>query len=167
MAGTFEPIGSVTLTGASASLEVASIPSTYTDLRVVFSAKYDTTVNASIMRFNNDTGSNYAYTYVYSTGSGMGSSSSGSATYAMLDHNNGIGTSYFATFELDIFNYTSSLYKAMIEKTSSDENGSGVVSRSAYSWRNASAISSIKMTRLDGNNFAIGSSLTVWGIKNA
>jgi hypothetical protein len=167
MAVTYEPIGSITLSSPATSMTVSSIPNTYTDLRIVWSLKYDTTSNATRIRFNGDTGSNYSYTYLYTNGSTLGTSTSGNETSILVDHNSGFGTSQFVTYEMDIFSYASSANKMLMDKMSSDANGAGAVSRSARCWRNSAAINSIVLYRNDGNNYSTGSSMTVWGILKA
>lgn len=167
MPATYEPIGSITLSSPATSMTVSSIPATYTDLKIVWSLKYQTTTQATYIRFNGDTGSNYSYTYSYSYGAGLGTSTSGNETSMLVDHNAGFSTAQFVTYEMDIFSYTSSANKMILDKMSSDNNGSGAVSRSVRCWRNSAAINSINLFRGDGNNYATGSSMTVWGILKA
>jgi hypothetical protein len=164
---TYEPIASTTLSSNAAGITISSIPATYTDLRIVMSLKYATSSSATLIRFNGDTASNYSYTYVYTDGSTRGSSTSGNETRILVDHNSGFGTTQFVTYEMDIFSYTSSANKMLIDKMSSDNNSSGAVSRSSRCWRNSAAINSINLFRADGGNYATGTSMTIWGILKA
>jgi hypothetical protein len=167
MPAAYEAISSTTLSSASTGITISSIPATYTDLRVVLSLKYATSSNATSIRFNGDTASNYSYTYLYSNGSSNATSTSGNETRILVDHNAGFGTTQFVTYEMDIFSYTSSANKMILDKMSSDGNGSGAISRSSRCWRNSAAINSIVLSRFDGGNYATGTSMTVWGILKA
>ena len=164
---TYEPIASTTLASPATGITISSIPGTYTDLKVVCSFLYATSSSATLIRFNGDTASNYSYTYLYSPGGSLGTSTSGNETRILVDHNAGFGTSQFVTYEMDIFSYTSSANKMLLDKMSSDNNGSGAVSRSSRCWRNSAAITSINFFRNDGGNYATGTSMTIWGILKA
>jgi hypothetical protein len=48
-----------------------------------------------------------------------------------------------------------------------DKNGSGAVWQIVGLWRSTSAITSINFFSSTGNNFAIGTTATLYGIKNA
>jgi hypothetical protein len=54
----------------------------------------------------------------------------------------------------------------MLAKTSEDRNGSGDIFTSVSLWRSTSAITSIYLF-LSAYNFAIGTTATLYGIKNA
>jgi len=48
-----------------------------------------------------------------------------------------------------------------------DQNGSGVVANIVGLWRNTAAITSINLSTLSAYNFNIGTTATLYGIKNA
>jgi hypothetical protein len=169
MPNTYEPIATTVLTGTASNLTISNIPSTYTDLRIVFSGLV-TTSNAFYLRFNGDTNANYSYTYFYSYGAGVGTSTSGNGSEILMDAVLGQKTDQFFTYELDILNYTSSANKNILHKFSASYNTSsgGAVTRYVNGWRNSSAVSSIVITRANGTStIATGSRLTVWGILKA
>jgi len=61
MPATYEPIASTKVTGSSTTqIDFTSIPATYTDLVISLNIVNGTSLNALYMRFNNDTGANYA-----------------------------------------------------------------------------------------------------------
>jgi hypothetical protein len=168
VAGTYELIASTTLSSATTGITISSIPQTFSDLRITALIKYQTTTSATLMRFNGDSSADYGYTYLYTNGASLGTSSSGAETRILVDHNQGFGTSYFASYELDMFDYSSTdKRKFGLDKTSYDNYGTGVVSRSARIWGSLSAINSVSIVRNDGNNFAIGTAMAIWGIKRA
>ena len=61
---TYTPIATTTGTGSSGTITFTSIPSTYTDLRIILNG---TETNATLyefdMRYNNDSGNNYSLTW--------------------------------------------------------------------------------------------------------
>ena len=167
MPATYEPIATTTLGSPATTITINSIPATYTDLRIVAFIQFATTANTALVRFNSDSGSNYSYTYLYSGGSNLGTSTGGAASSLQIDHNSGFTTSFWGSWECDIFDYTSSNNKTIVDKVCNDRNGSGVVSRSARVWANSAALSSFSLFRQDGNNFNTGTSVTIWGILKA
>ena len=71
---TYEPIATTTLGSAANAITFSSIPSTYTDLRLVgtFLAP-DADYSDINVQFNNDTGANYSYTLLLGYGTGTSS----------------------------------------------------------------------------------------------
>ena len=75
----YESIASATGTGSSGTITFSSIPGTYQHLQIRINSRNDSTDGATTtMRFNGDTGSNYARHYLY--GDGATVSASGNAT---------------------------------------------------------------------------------------
>jgi hypothetical protein len=163
MAATYEPIATTTLGSAASSITFSSIASTWTDLRVVLTCTGSGTIYPNAI-LNNDTSSLYSMTFLYGDGSSAGSYRGTNNTSIAMVQN---GTSTIPAFyTLDIFSYAGSTYKTILGTASEDQNGSGAVSRIVNLYRSTSAI-----TRLDlrggGNNFATGTTATIWGIKAA
>jgi len=162
---TYESIATTTLSSAAANITFSSIPSTYTDLRLVIAGGFGTAGgggNATIVRFNSDTGSNYSATFIYGDGSTAASFRSTSVTSI------GIGLSNSTQVQLstmDIFSYAGSTYKTALAEWSGDTNGSGQVRRNVGLWRSTSAITTILINNAD--NFASGTTATLYGIKAA
>jgi hypothetical protein len=160
MPATYEPIATTTLGSAAASITFSSIPATYTDLRVVL--LNTTSAGADVyMTFNNDTATNYSLTNIVAAGAAVSSD-----RYAALTAHNVLYTSTTVPTMgiIDIFSYAGSTNKTMMFNASSDFNGSGYVIRGVGLWRNTAAITSIK---LDASDFSIGTTATLYGIKNA
>ena len=174
MPATYEPIATTTLSSAAASITLSSIPSTYTDLRLVF-VGYSTYVSLNTgsikLRFNADTGTNYSDTYLYANGSTPSSSRDSSATsiYAGQIPDNVAGTSIVGIMTADVFSYAGSTYKTVLTTSSSDLNTGSTLStltRAVGLWRSTAAITSITILAGDPN-FNIGTTATLYGIKNA
>lgn len=161
---TYEPIATTTLSSAASSITFSSIPSTYTDLRIVIVP----TANAGIpmaMRFNNDAGNNYSKTGLIGDGSSASSSRLTNQTQ-IATANSGLSTSIPSLFTYDIFSYAGSTYKTVLITDSQDFNGSGNVGRYVGLWRDTSAINSISW-QWSSYTFSAGTTLTLYGIKAA
>ena len=164
MAATYEPIATTTLGSAAASITFSSIPSTYTDLRLVLVGKVAAT-NANIIYTVNGSTTTYSQTNLYGDGS--------TVTSDRLSNFDGwyptqadLGSTTIPSFyTLDIFSYTGSTNKTALITNSVDQNGSGQVGRVVSLWRNTAAITPIALS--DSSNFAIGTTATLYGIKAA
>lgn len=165
---TYEPIATTTLTSVSA-ITFSSIPSTYTDLRLVLVGRNErasTSTNVA-MRFNSDTGTNYSHTFIDGNGTTASSGRGTSATNISLYFTPGttVASGIFSLITVDIFSYAGSTYKTTLGTNSFDLNGSGNVRDIVGLWRSTSAITQIDLTVT--NNFSIGTTATLYGIKAA
>jgi hypothetical protein len=168
MPTTYEPIATQTLGSAALSITLSSIPSTYTDVKLVFTG---TTSSAEYlgMQFNSDTGANYANRSLYGNGSSAGSFQALNTNYIYLSGIPSTSTTIPFLLEIDLLSYAGSKFKTALIRLSLDKNGSGGVERLVGLWSSTSAINSIKL--LIGSNgsatFSTGSTATLYGIKNA
>lgn len=166
MAATYEPIDTTTLGSAQSSITFSSIPATYTDLRMVLTGKSVTGATYLQLRLNGDTGANYSITTLYGDGSTASSGrSTGNAPMQM-------GFKNFQNTEpqlltTDFFSYAGSTYKTCLSTWSHDFNGSGSVESFVNLWRNTAAITSIYMYCSYSDQFATGTTATLYGIKAA
>ena len=166
MPATYEPIATTTLGTAAANFSFTSIPSTYTDLRLVIVPTKPSGTLAPRIRFNSDAGSNYSFTNLWGNGA-TAYSNRGSNQDSIYLHYDGypVGSNVgFGT--VDIFSYAGSTNKTVLCEQSSDKNGSGSVARYVNLWRNTSAITSILVFE-DFGSFGAGTTATLYGIKNA
>ena len=164
MPATYEPIATTTLGAAASSITFSSIPATYTDLRIVFTATV-TVADSALIRFNSDTATNYSRTLLTGTRSAATSSRNSSVAQIYLT-NDDISTTSPQLFEIDIFSYAGSTYKTCLIRSSQDKNGSGVVLNEVGLWRSTSAITSFTFVTGLGS-FAVGTTATIYGIKAA
>lgn len=163
---TYEPIATQTLASAAASITFSSIAASWTDLRVVLIATNDTSSNAPTLQFNGDTATNYSLTYIDGNGTTAASGSSVNRSNIFFD---GLGSAtYPLMWTIDIFSYAGSTNKTCLTTGSSDFNGAAgsYVHRMVGLWRSTSAITSINLYKTS-NNFAIGTTATLYGIKAA
>jgi hypothetical protein len=173
MANTFVKISTVTVgSGGAASIDFTSIPQTYTDLKIVISAREDNAGGGGgtcYIQFNGDTGNNYSWRRL--NGNGSTASSSNGSSVAQLDVAiQGVSTataSVFGSGEIYIPNYTSSNYKSVSADSLYENNATANNMRlGAGLWSSASAITSIKVYPIPSGVWVQYSTATLYGIKN-
>jgi hypothetical protein len=160
---TYEKIDKATTSGSQPSVTFSSIPSTYTDLRLVVNGGA-TSYGGFRLRLNGDTASNYSGTYILGTGSGSGSSgrdtslSYGSAGYPLT-------TTLDSMHTIDFLNYANTTtYKTWLVRSS---DAASITLAQVQLWRaTPAAINSILLYPAAGT-FVNGTTLTLYGIKAA
>jgi hypothetical protein len=163
---TYEPIATTTLGTAVTTFTMSSIPSTYTDFRLVFTPSgYSGATGGIGIRYNTDTSTLYSTTYMRGTGSAADSGRT-SANSIILQTPT-LATTSIVFFTLDTFSYTASTNKTSLWECSTDLNGSGLVVRGVGLYRSTSAINSITIYNPSGYTFNVGTTATLYGIKNA
>jgi hypothetical protein len=162
---TYEPIATTTLGSAASSITFSSISSSYTDLKVVlqFAPSND---DRAICTFNSDTSTNYSVTTLVGNGSSASSASVTNNNYIEPSRNAGLANEEQLVI-MDILSYAGSTNKTAISEVAADRNGAGVIVRSINLWRSTSPINAINFTLVNGNNYKIGTTATLYGITNA
>ena len=120
------------------------------------------------MRFNSDTGNNYAYHSLYGTGSAASSevSTSRSSAVTNIVAVASTNTSVFSVGVMDILDYTdTNKYKTTRCLSGSDVNGTGTVYLSSNVWMSTSAITTILIYPRAGADFNQYSHFALYGIK--
>jgi hypothetical protein len=165
---TYEPISTQTLGSAASLITLSSIPSTYTDLRlVVNSLSVDSQTYLGLrINSNSNVGGIYSDTYMRGLGSAVSSSGETGVTEFNFVGYHGATTTVPALDIIDIFSYAGSTFKTLLWSNSNDLNGSGQVYAAVGLWRSTSAITSLYL-RAGNWNFAAGTTATLYGIKNA
>ena len=174
MANTYTLISSNVLTGSAASVTFSSIPSTYTDLVLKYSARLQ--VDGSTTRYpfyvglNGSSGT--AFSEIRIRGNGSAASSLTSTSQPGTPSNAAtaeLGTANtFASGELYIPNYNSSAYK-QIGSFNADENNTTGAFMYAYAslFSSTSAVTSLVCFNASTYTFVSGSSFYLYGIKNS
>ena len=158
----YESIQTIATTGNVTSISFSSIPSTYKHLQIRLSYR-DTAQDNSSMRFNGDTGNNYAWHEVFGGAvpavAGAGAASSVSfMKVAYTDVNPGVAV-------IDILDYANSnKNKVMRSLCGTDNNGSGYVLLRSGLWMNTSAITSVTIFPNSGAITA-NATFALYGIK--
>jgi hypothetical protein len=166
MPATYEPIATTTLGSAASTITFSSIPSTYTDLRIVLVTVTSTT-NYPRLRYNSDSGANYSDTYLYGNGSSATSGRNTGNTKIVVPQGGSTSTTVPTFFTYDIFSYAGSTNKTCLITCQTDQNGSGNVERNVGLWRSTSAITTIELGLDNAGNYNSGTTATLYGIKAA
>ena len=170
MASTYTPIATTTLSGTSSGVTFSSISGSYTDIVLIgnFWASSSNVVTPSL-RFNSDTSSNYSSTSLYGFGTSTYSVRHATTTLMYLgDFAAGITTNAPDPYILQINNYSNSTtYKTVLCRYNQINASNGEVGATVGLWRSTSAVTSITITSNGGQNYAIGSTFTLYGITAA
>lgn len=165
-------IATVTVGSAGASnIDFTSIPQGYTDLHIVLSSRGDSAVYNNILRFNNDSASNYKWRNLYGFNNSVYSDDddaiSPENTYIRFSYSNAssMTANSFASSQAYIPNYTGSSYKSASMDGAQESNAStGVgIALVVGLWNSTSAINRVTITPLTGN-FVQYSTATLYGI---
>ena len=161
MPSTYEPIATYTAPSNIANYTFSSIPSTYTDLILVANGKNDSAGNRALyVRFNGDSGTNYSLTQMQGDGTNATSNRASNQNQSALGNflnNTTITISHFQNYS------NTSINKTIVNRSNA---ASTVVQTNVNLWRSNSAISSILLF-LNADNFATGTTFTLYGIKAA
>jgi hypothetical protein len=163
--GAYDSIATTTLSTATASITFSSIPATYTHLQIRGIARRSSGSTNTIVRFNSDSGSNYATHYLVGNGASASAGAESSATRFYLDILTSSATSYAASV-MDILDYSNTnKYKTAKTLSGIDLNGSGTVWMASGLWMNTNAITTVTLSLDSGSNFEQYSSFALYGIK--
>jgi len=164
MAQTYTPLATQTLGSAVATVTFSSISSAYTDLILVMQAKNSAGNSNVRIQFNSDTGANYSTTFLDGNGTSTFSSRTTSGTFAYLDNYGQIQNNFNSSIIAHIMNYSNTTtYKTILARSN---NAAAGVDAIVSLWRSTAAISTITLTQ-GGNNYDIGSTFSLYGIKAA
>lgn len=153
-------------TGSSGTITFSSIPQTYKHLQIRCNIKGSSAnVNPPFLRFNSDSGSNYARHRLYGNGSSVLSGAISSTTLIGIGtYASTLDTTYPMTCIVDIYDYTStSKFKTVNNLGGIDMNGSGEINLSSGLWMSTSAINALTIN-VSGVNFTSDSTFALYGI---
>ena len=166
---TYEPIATTSPTTNPTELIFNSIPSTYTDLVLVVTAKASPDGGDIYIKVNDDTNSNYSWTNLWGNGGAVGSARTSSGSLGLLvDYYGTVGNNNNNHLLIANFNNyaNTTTYKTCISRSNNAAGGVDVVTTM---WRQTEAIGSLKLgigsARTD--TFSTGTVATLYGIKAA
>lgn len=154
-----------TTLGSAASTITFTVPSGYTNLKLIFQGRSSAAANTPgvNLTFNSDSGANYSYTWLYYA-AGTGGSDTGSATSARVGSIPGTTTTanYPGTFHLSIPNYAGTTFYKAFDSYGGDDTGASVGETWTFhgTWANTAAITSLTLTAASGN-FVTGTVATL------
>jgi hypothetical protein len=171
---TYQLLESTVLTGSQASIEFTNLTSKYgadyqhLQLRMVTRTTRAAVNDNILIRFNGDSGSNYAWHSLGANGSGVGSSAAASQSYALggIPAGNSATTNAFypsVTDILDAFETTKN--KTLRTLTGLNESDREIGLRSAF-WNNTNSLTSIELRSLNSANFVQFSRFSLYGIRS-
>jgi hypothetical protein len=156
-------LATTTLGSAASSVTFSSIPASVNgvalrDLVFVMSAATSANSN-NRLRFNADSGSNYAYVYML----GPLQSSSGTTSGILIDWDAFTTTTLGVTNHItQIFDYSATdKHKTVLSRANRSD---ATVDALATRWANNNAITTIELTSRGGANFSTGSRISLYGI---
>jgi hypothetical protein len=167
MANTFVKIQTVTVgSGGAASIDFTSIPQTFTDLKLVTSARHtEASVSNDVLITINSSTSNFTARRVYGSGSATGSDTTARVVGVTVGAS--ATASVFGNNEAYFPNYTSANFKAFSTDATGENNATLNFSFLIGNlWSSTSAITSITLTA-NGGNFVQYTTATLYGIKSS
>jgi hypothetical protein len=168
MANTYTLIEAKTLGSAASSVTFSAIPSTYTDLNLLYSVRTTRAAVAEniLISFNGST-SNFTGKQLIGQG-GSGIDNAAVARLTGFACGDSATASTFANNSLYIPNYASSNYKSFSADTAEEDNASlAFVGLIAGLWSDSAAITSITLTPALANDFKINCTFYLYGISNS
>jgi hypothetical protein len=155
--------------GGAATVTFLAIPDTYTDIKIVASARTTRAevFDAFVMRFNNDTTSgNYTAKRLYGSGSSTASDSNNNGMPFMTGVT--ATASIFGNAEMYIPNYAGGLAKSVsVDGVSENNATTAYVSLYAFLWSGTDAINRIDITSESATNMLEFSTFYLYGISNS
>ena len=172
MPNTYTLIASSILSTTASSIDFTSIPATYTDLLVKYSARTNrANINSDVyLQFNGDTAANYSYRRIYGDGSTANSdslSSNAKGGFCGIANGANATASTFGNAEFYIPNYAGSTAKSWsVDSVNENDATSVLAALNAGLWSGTAAITSIKIQDFNASSFVQYSSFYLYGIKN-
>jgi hypothetical protein len=172
MPNTYSLISSNVLTTTATSVTFSAIPSAYTDLLLMVSARTDESATNTTMKvtLNNDTAGNYSSTSLRTNNGTSVASGRDTAVPYLNQYLINAGTSTANTFgslELYLPSYTATQKKPVGVFFVRENNTTAAdVYANANLWQGTAAVTSIELNA-NSNNFVSGSSFYLYGIKKS
>lgn len=173
MPNTYTFITSTVLTSNASSVDINSIPSTFTDLVLRYSTKtnYADFRVLGALRFNSDTANNYSNTTLNKVDNTLQSNryTNNSFSYDFESPSASGTANTFGSGEIYVPSYKVAINKPFSDMSYGEINTA--LNQQIYAiaslWRNTAAINSISCFPGGGASFVSGSSFYLYGIKNS
>jgi hypothetical protein len=162
-------INTTTVGTAVATITLSSLPQTYTDLLIVVSPRTDdagATTRNLVMKFNADSGANYAYKHLRGSGAtvavGGGTAQTGITVTNVVTGATATAIT-FGNISITIPNYAGSASKmALINGVSEQNVTTAYQTIDGGSWTSTAAITSIALTTT--GNFVTDTVVSIYGV---
>jgi len=168
----YDSISTQTVSSLVSSVTFSSIPQTYTHLQLRILAKTSRGAGPDILcvRYNGDTGNNYADHLIYGDGSTVSPDKDTSYPQQNIHRvaADDVNASIFSPFVIDIFDYTNTnKFKTLRSLGGYDANGSGRIAFGSGLWQSTSAISSITLFSAYAESWKPNTQFALYGLKVA
>jgi hypothetical protein len=168
---TYVQIGSTVTVGSggAANIQFTAIPTTFTDLVVVYSLRSVTSGAVDNVNFEfNNSSANFIGKAITGNGASISSSNYASNRFYGLANANTSTSNTFGNGEIYITNYLSSANKSFAVNGVQEDNSTTAFARmTAGLWSNSAAITSIKIVADSAANWMQHSTASLYGISNA
>jgi hypothetical protein len=169
--GDYESIATTTVgAGGASSITFSSIPSTYTHLQIrgISRSARSAGNDPLYIRFNSDTGNNYAWHALEATGTAVNAPDSASLSQGWLwiAADSVSPANVFGATIVDILDYANTNKNTTARSLGGvDNNGSGVMAFNSSLWMSTNAVTTITLSVLSGTNFQQYTQFALYGIK--
>jgi hypothetical protein len=169
-ASSYFPIATITVPSTpAANITFSSIPQTYKHLQIRGIGRCNRALAQAgcRIRFNGDTGSNYAFHQLYGNGATAGSEGYASQSEMNLGElcAGSAPANTFGSVMLDVLEYTNTnKFKTMYEVGANERNNAGQVGVNSGVWLSTNAVTSITLFE-PASSWVQYSSFTLYGIK--
>ena len=166
--GAYDLLETTVLTGTTSSITFSSIDQSYKHLQIRMVSRNSGDTSGSLLRFNGDSGSNYATHRLYGFNDSVtsGALTSDTSMDLIAFSSNSLSSSAdFGAGVIDILDYTNTSKNTTIRGIGGREQASSTSDFSVLLsgvWLNTSAVTSITLST---NTYAIGSRFSLYGIK--
>lgn len=156
---TYSQISTTTVSSATSTVTLSSIPQTYTNLVLIINGTASTQTDLNYT-FNGSSASNYSRTYLLGNGSSVITGRDSNGTYLPISFLDTSQTTCIVSFP-QYSNITT--FKTALERAN---NASSVANTIVGLWRSTAAITSMTLTT-SGGTISTGTTFTLYGIKGA
>jgi hypothetical protein len=163
--GAYDALSTVTLSASTASITFAGIPNTYKHLQLRYLTRNDAAAYYVLLRFNGDTGNNYANHQLSGNGTTISAGAESSTTVIYLPRN-GSTSNVFGAGIVDFLDYANTSKNKTVRALGGyDRNGDGqALDFFSGLWMNTSAINTITLT-VFASNYSQNSQFSLYGVR--
>lgn len=168
VSGSMVTIAQIITAGSQTAVDFSSIPNTYTDIEIIYSAgsQAGTSVDEMYAQINGDTGAHYNYNYTYNSGAGVADgATTGDTKMYMQEIPTGLSSTIVMVGRILIPNYAGLIAGKGVMNDMF--YATGVNMRNGTSkgiWQSAAAVTDFKLFFTSGGAFSNGSVFTLRGI---
>lgn len=160
-----------TLGASAVSFDITPISGAYSVLQLYALLRDDAAdafVGSALIRFNNDSGANYAYQFMRGFGGSVGAGSNDAATsgIGLMETDASVTANYFGGGRMAIPFYanTTTFKTAFTEGGALGSGANDDVRPTAFMWKSTAAISRITILPSAGTHFVAGSAVVLYGL---